>query len=367
MCLLTVDALWNFFSKDAFDKGDKSLQKCFEKYHNVLRILKENDLGDLTIDQERVLKTILIMQTSSGVDPQGGGGVIEFFSPTKENIKDAFEGTKLNKDGSGNLLDGILEQLSDKHVISKRGTSDKAVYGVYGDSIDLPKIDEIKDRVKRDFKISNLGIDINDYMKLTGYLSLRYEIEIVSIDNIDRKINNTVGAETSDGNRQIKVFIALGKDDNEGGAITQKIRTLVSEKNPYCVVVDATRVPFGNKRLDEYSDHKAYEAYYKDKDSATCILESNKAYSVVKDWVLDLSNGDFEVYCAFGGVDCRKVRGIENLFYVLGDIDRVRYPDGLEGVGGFSDTLWTANYLENSVEQAVAGTTKKSLREMKML
>lgn len=362
MCLLTVDCLWDFFCKKAIDKGSSTLRVVMEKYNSAVRSLELNNQPPLTTNQERILKTIAIMQSMSSAGGSGEEG-IEFFTPSETNIIDAYEGTSL----ISSTIRPILNELVGKNLIQRRGNASNILYRFpeYGQNAE-EEVEKIKKQIISNFSMNSL-VDLkeylSEYMKLTDYLNLRYETEGVTWSDLGRKVTNTKNAGSEPDSWKIKVFFAFAKDDNEGSLITQKIKEFAQsaeQEKFYCVIVDATQVPFGSKRLDDYAKYTAWAQYQQGKDGEDCRRNQAQANKVIEEWFNLITNDDFGVYRVFdgGGSECQKVKGFYPLCHTLEIIDKTRYTECLEGLGNFTQGMWASNNLPSGVEQGVKSEAK---------
>ena len=127
--LLTVDMLWNFFYEKGRDNLTSDIRMILDTYP------QQQNLRD---DEQRVLKTILIMQA---IDKRLGGA-IDLLKPTEQNISYAFEGIA---SGLDTACKNIAKGLNQKGILVLNPIgNNKFAYGAAVLAGDQAKIDEHK-------------------------------------------------------------------------------------------------------------------------------------------------------------------------------------------------------------------------------
>lgn len=366
MCLLTVDALWDYFYEKGRDKIDSKIRNILDNYSVIKVKCGRAGAHKLTINEERVLKTILIMQAVSNYETTSSNVNIDFFTPTFQNILDAYEGTKLNKNDSGAYINTILKPLCDNRIITKRKSGDDFVYGVFNDVIDEPDIEKEKERLRNIFELRTLfnecSIKLEDYIPLRSFLRMRYELELVTRDNLQRTVTNTQDLMDDEYRGwKIKLLVLFAKDSNDASLIRQKIKECVLNPRYYCVFIDATSLTFDGSRLEEYLDHKAYSNCSSNRDSFVSSDEQRKANAVVQKWVQDVSKNAFEIHWGFNNNVSKSAHAnnATQIASVLEKIDKERYNAGIETISfNFSDTMWTPYNISQAAEYAINQTFK---------
>ncbi len=289
--LLTIDMLWNFFyekGRDDLSSDIRMILDTFPQQHS----LRE--------DEQRVLKTILIMQA---IDKRLGG-TIDLLKPTEQNISYAFEGISSGLDvtckniAKGLINKGIL-------VLNPIGYG-KYAYGAAVLAGDQAKIDEYKKQIKQSSSTAKLVSEgkLSACLSLSPALRLRYADSITegtlltaTIADFTRLINSLKDKVNP---WHFNALIAFAKDNEEASSLSRMIKE-AAQKEEYknIVFIDATKTTLGEENFNLYVEHSAYAMYYQGNNNQSSRENAGKAERVLSvTWRNSIYNGQFIVYDA---------------------------------------------------------------------
>lgn len=287
--LLTVDMLWNFFYEKGRDNLTSDIRMILDTYP------QQQNLRD---DEQRVLKTILIMQA---IDKRLGGA-IDLLKPTEQNISYAFEGIA---SGLDTACKNIAKGLNQKGILVLNPIgNNKFAYGAAVLAGDQAKIDEHKKTVRQTSTTAKLVTEgkLSTALNLSPALRLRFADDIAS--------GSLVSVTTADFTRTINAMkdktspwhfnavIAFAKDDAEATSFRQMIKDAAS-KDEYSniVFIDALSTPLGSDDFDAYVDYSAMAQYYQGNNNQSSKENANKATQVLSmTWKNRIYNGTFVMY-----------------------------------------------------------------------
>ena len=348
--LLTIDMLWDFFYEKGKDYLSSDIRSILDNFS--LSLPKK-----LTTDEQRVLKTVLLLQAIS----QRMGNSVELFYPDDRNLKNAFEGSDLDQ-----AAVKIAEKLCRDEILYKKPLGpNKFQFSAMGNAGDMTEIARLKEEIS---KYSTAQIiqegKIEELFLLEGALKLRYERRIVSTDNIVT-VSNELRNKDYNSQGKIPLVIACAKDDAESAAVGKQIENLVSKADSYKMVfVDASVTPLGRDLLDQYSEAMANSKYYRGKDNSLATKYEENARDVLKKWKDKLGTGEYIISYHFDGNSKNKERysSIDQLKEVLFEIDKESYPSSLETGSKVIESMWQPTSIPLGVECGASETVKSSFK-----
>lgn len=289
--LLTVDMLWDFFYEKGRDDLTTDIRMILDTYP------QQHNLRE---DEQRVLKTILIMQA---IDKRLGGS-IELLKPTEQNISYAFEGIS---SGLDTACKNIAKGLNKKGVLVLNPIgNNKYAYGAAVLAGDQSKIDEYKKTVRQASSTSKLVAEgkLSTVLSLTPALKLRCADDIATgslvtatVADFTRTINALKGKESP---WHFNVIISFAKDDDEAIALRKLIKDAAA-KDEYknIVFIDTLSTPLGNDDFDAYVEYSAMSQYYQGNNNPSAKENAHKASQVLSvTWKNRIYNGTFIMYYA---------------------------------------------------------------------
>lgn len=287
--LLTIDMLWDFF----YEKGKDNLSPDIRMILDVFS--QQKNLRD---DQQRVLKTILIMQA---IDKRLRGE-IDILKPTEQNISYAFEGIA---SGIDSTCKNLAKQLCKNGVLVKTPIgNNKFAYGVAVLAGDQVRINEWKKSIRNNSSTASLVSDgkLGTCLSLSPALKLRFtedynsgQIIPVTINDFTKTINTLKNCRE---NWHFNAVIAFAKDSIEGSTLREKIKAaIVSGEYNNMLIIDATASPLGDEDFDAYVDYSAMANYYQGNNNPSAKENSKKAEQVLSiTWKNRIYNGTFTIW-----------------------------------------------------------------------
>lgn len=340
--LLTIDMLWDFFN----GKGQNGLNDDVRVILDSYNLLQSDKL---TPDEQRVFKTILLLQAIS----QRISGV-ELLRPNEMNVDLAFSGTDWSK-GKGR---SIAEKLCRDGLIFKKPVGGgRMEYTVANSTGDAATIEKKKQEVKAETKTQNLVInaDIMTAIQLPASIKGRFDIESAAIGNIAPVISKV--SSTNKPNR-FKMIVTFALDDNEAAAMKGTLLNAASNNNDIIFVDCLT--PMGEDLYDQYIENMAYSRYYAQNDRTRATNFENQAIRCLNDWKNKISFGAFMLYSVDNKSGLR-LAGIAALQDELKAVEHQKYYYGLSQYNVI-DNMFAKGPLaqgaECGINQILAGTFK---------
>ena len=337
--LLTMDYLWNFFYEKGRDEhvsgeGRTNLDMIIA---SVLDTYPQN-ARKLNREQSRVLKVVLMMQAIS----RKLNNSVALLRPTEKNILLAFEGWEDCGTGVNYFTaspKNILKyQLKDQLRIlvtspTENGVDEYITATVQGDQV---QIDAIVKRLTEETATSRLVTDakLMDAFPLSVSQKSRFSFVAVTVANFTREVNKLTdrsALRVSKGSAAVIDFhiygvICFARDENE----QKKIRKLIAEartdpEKRELVLIDASGIPMGADRFEEWAKYAGNEEYWRNKDPQIANTNENRAREQTDAWNDAVKNGKVLVYYAekFDKELCA-VKQLKSR--VLPDIVRKKYP-----------------------------------------
>lgn len=287
--LLTIDMLWNFFYEKGRDNLTTDIRMILDTYP------QQRNLRD---DEQRVLKTILIMQA---IDKRLGGA-IDLLKPTEQNINYAFEGIASGLDVRCKNIAKALNELGIL-VLNPIGNN-KYAYGAAVLAGDQSKIDEYKKTVRNTCTTEKLVAEGNleTALALSSALKLRYSEDATTgaLIPVTRSSFTREISKLKDRNKpwMINAVLAFAKDDTEASLFRKEIKeAAMKEEFRGIVFIDALSSPLGEESLDAYIEYQAMSQYYQGNNNQSARENANKASQILKiNWKQKIYNGSFVVY-----------------------------------------------------------------------
>lgn len=277
--LLTVDMLWDFFT----GKEQNGLNDDVRVILDSFGLLKK---GSLLPDQERVFKTVLLLEALSL-----RVGDVELLRPNEQNIDLAFAGTDWQKGKARSIAAGLWEQglLFEKSV----GNGLKE-YTVANSGGDRGQIEILKQEVRNNTKTQDLIVsaELMSAAQLPVELTTRFITEGAAAANftqIRKKLN-----ENTYPNR-LKAVVSFALDDTEAvtlkSAITKQIMLPANE-----LIFIESLIPMGNDLFVQYVDNMAYSKNYEKNDKKRADGFEQHAKKCLSEWKERISAGAFMLY-----------------------------------------------------------------------
>lgn len=298
--VLTIDYLWNFFYERGTDENTSGIGRSNldVAIATILDTYSGNENKLSSMDEKRVLKTVLMMQAISKKLNNG----VEILRPTARNIRFAFAGDDtMDNNRAVNL---IINQLVPKKILyvdSDGSVEEYAAAAVAGDQV---QIDAIKDRLRKELKTAvllNVG-EFEHALALPVSIRARYVFESVTVDNFKIKINKITNERET---YQFYAVICYARNEEE----QKRMRTLIAEAVKdvlyrKIVFIDVSAIIMGADNVERYIDVAAQEEYWRPKDSKLADKKLESVSEILGEWKREIGKGPFLVYK--GGEDERQ-------------------------------------------------------------
>lgn len=341
---LTIDLLWDFFSNNEQNSLNEKVRSILNSY-NLL------DPSRLILDEQRVLKTIALLQVIS-LEVAGH----ELLSPTEENIDLAFSGI-WTKGKAISIAHGLLH----KGFIFKRPISNNrfefSILNVHSNESVEPYIKTIREGIKtHDLIIRGdlvKAITIPDSCKLRFYIA---EACAADFKLVLQKVKNDPAYNRF--SNRFKVIITFSMNDAELAKIDKLYHDTINELDD--IIVITTLSPMGQDLLDKYIENMGYSKFNAQKDKQQAMHYENEAVKVLQEWSNRIKSGAFMLYTPDKREGLR-IANIESLKEKFSSINREKYSYGLEQYT-LSSTMYTYFNIGQGVEcgltQRVVGAYK---------
>lgn len=316
--LLTIDMLWDFFYEKGKDNLSPDIRMILDAYP------QQKNLRD---DEQRVLKTVLIMQA---IDKRTGGS-LDIIKPTDQNLSYAFEG--ITSSGLDTRCKNIAKALCTKGVLVQNPIgNNKYAYGVAVLAGDQKRIDDNKRDIRNSTTTAGLVEmgGLSTCLTLSPALRLRFAeddkgaLVTVTVNDFTKKINELK-------NRQedwhFNAVIAFSMNDLESKTLQEKIKQAVAnEEYKNILFIDATYSPLGDDDLESYIDYAALALYYNQSNPRSSRDNDNKAKLILSNnWRNRIYNGKFVVY-SYDNKDGEPAIGGTALMDILKTVVLKKYP-----------------------------------------
>lgn len=277
--LLTIDMLWDFFT----GKDQNGLNDDVRVILDSFGLLKK---GSLNPDQERVFKTVLLLEAISL-----RVGNVELLRPNEQNIDLAFVGTDWSKGKARNIAAGLCQQglLFEKPV----GNGLKE-YTVANRDGDIGKINKLKVDIRNSTKTQDLIVsaDLMSAVQLPVAIRPRFVMEGAASSNLTPVSSKLSGQ--SKPNR-FKTVVAFALNDTEAATIKNAIlKAIVQPSNELFYIECLT--PMGDDLLSQYVENMAYSKNYAQNDRQRAMGFETQAKKCLTEWKQRISAGAFILY-----------------------------------------------------------------------
>lgn len=343
--LLTIDMLWDFFN----GKGQNGLNDDVRVILDSYNLLQSDKL---TPDEQRVFKTVLLLQAIS----QRISGV-ELLRPNDMNVDLAFSGTDWSK-GKGK---SIAEKLCRDGLIFKKPVGGgKMEYTVANSTGDAATIEKKKQEVTSETKTQNLIVsaELLTAIQMPASIRGRFELEGASINNFGQVASK---AEQSVKTNRYKAIVTFALNDNEVSILKEqmlKSSQLISKDVMYIQCLTT----MGQDLYEQYIENMAYSRYYAQNDKARATNFEKQAIRCLEEWKNKITSGAFMLY-TFDNKSGLRLAGIQALQDELKNIEHQKYIYGLSQYSVI-DNMFAKGPLAQGAECGIngvlAGTFKSS-------
>ena len=346
--LLTVDMLWDFF----YEKGKEYLTADIR---SILDCYSRATTKNLTSDEQRVLKSVLLLQAIS----QRVGPSVDLFISNEKNINNAFEGSDLDIGAAGRIAQKLCR---DEILYLKPLGGNKYQFSALVNTGDRSAVEKIKEDICKKTTAALIAEgNVSEAISLGGALKLRYVTRFVSVSDFKVTINTLRNQEVNFPGKLVAV-VAMAKDDSESATISKMISDAVSDGSYHMIFIDASLTFLGRDAFDQYVEAMANAQYQRGKDNGSANQYDSNAKDVLKKWKNRIASGEFIIsYIKKDGtVSKERVATVEYLYNALMDINKGYFESSLETGSAVIDTMWVANLLKLGVECGATQITKNT-------
>ena len=277
--LLTIDMLWDFFN----GKGQSGLNDDVRVILDSYNLLQSDKL---TEDEQRVFKTVLLLQAIS----QRIVGV-ELLRPNEMNVDLAFSGTDWSK-GKGR---SIAEKLCRDGLLFKKPVGGgKMEYTVANSTGDAATIEKKKQEVIAETRTQNLVVsaDLIGAIQLPASIKLRYELESATNNNIGSSMSKAI---QNCKNNRFKVIVTYAINESEMSLLREQLIKHANGLNDSVMFVECL-TSMGKDLYEQYIENMAYSKYYAQNDKTRAANFEKQAVHCLNDWKQKIQLGAFMLY-----------------------------------------------------------------------
>ena len=341
--LLTIDMLWDFFT----GKDQNGLNDDVRVILDSFDLLKK---GSLTPDQERVFKTVLLLEAISL-----RVGNVELLRPNEQNIDLAFVGTDWSKGKARNIAAGLCQQglLFEKPV----GNGLKE-YTVANRDSDIGKINKLKVDIRNSTKTQDLIVsaDLMSAVQLPIAIRPRFVMEGAAASNLTPVSSKLSGQ--SKPNR-FKTVVAFALNDTEAATIKNAIlKAIVHPSNDLFYIECLT--PMGDDLLSQYVENMAYSKNYAQNDRQRAMGFETQAKKCLTEWKQRISSGAFILYTP----EHKSGTRVANLAALQEELQKINHQIYFCGLEQFNliDNMFLKGPLAQGAECGIAEELKSTFK-----
>lgn len=344
---LTVDMLWNFFTS----KGETGLDDDVRGILGNYALLQG---GQLIPDEQRVLKTILLLQAVSlRVND-------ELLVPNDQNLELAFMGTSWNK---GKSL-AIAKGLCDKNLLFKKPVAGGKMEYCVVSANSSDDIKKYRDEVINETHTQGLIVaaDLKNAVTFPIAVKERY----IPMETSYSGFPSAVSAMKNEHRQErFKVIITFAMDDVEAQQIQQQIIKQVNMPGNDILFIE-TLSPMGKDLKDQYVESMTFSKYNTRKDKAQASHYQTQAESVLVAWKNKIASGAFNLYTPEHKFADRKAT-LGDLQDALTALNHKKYFYGLEQYN-LNGTMYSMYQLANGagfgIEEKLSGAYDNKNKNM---
>lgn len=342
--LLTIDMLWDFF----YGKGQNGLNDDVRVILDSYSLLKSDKLSP---DEQRVLKTVLLLQAISMRI-----GDVELLKPNEQNVDLAFSGIGWSKGKAKSLAEKLVR---DGLLFKKPVGGGKTEYTVANSTGDAATIRKIKEQVINDTKTQDLIVqaDLVGAVQLPAPIAGRFVIDAAAIKNFSPTLSKVESKRVPD---RFRILTTFALNDDEAAQLKNRIIQTIRSGKSDIIFVDAGLTPMGKDLFDQYVESMAYSRYYAQNDKHRAGEFQSQATKCLTEWKTKVQSGAFMLYNEDHPSGIR-MANLAALQEELSALNHRHYPDGLEQFNVIANMFMKgplAQGAECGITQKLSGTFK---------
>ena len=338
--LLTVDLLWDFF----YGKGQAGLNDDVRSILDNYSMLQGNKL---LLEEQRVLKTILLLQAVS-LRVSGNDLIV----PDDQNLDLSFQGTDWNKGKALAIANGLIDK---GFVFKKPVAGGKTEYCVASQVNDEANIKKYRDEVIKETKTQGLitTAKLGEAITIPVAVKNRFIVKETGMGAFSSTLSEMKNECQQE---RFKVIVTMAMDDKEAAQLQQQITKQINMPGNDIIFIE-TLSPMGKDLYNQYIESMAFSKYYMKKNSDQAVHYEGQARNVLTSWKNKITGGAFNLYTAEQKVADRKAT-IEDLYDALVLMNHKKYYYGLEQYD-LNATMYSVYQLANGagfgIEQKLSG------------
>lgn len=278
--LLTIDMLWDFFNSNGKIGMSDDVRMILDSY-NLLRLEK------LTSDEQRVLKTVLLLQAISlrVLD-------VDMLRPTKQNVDLAFSGTDWNKGKAAQIADKLCK---DGILFDKNLGGGMVEYSIANSSASSTSMEPFRKKVRESLNLNELIVngELDAAVALPASIRGRYILGTCGAKNFQAASLMLAGKKKAN---RFAVMVSYALTDAEAAQVQAHILKAVKENKNDFLYIDTSVTPMGKDLLDQYVENMAYSNYYAHSEKNRAAKYQQQAKENLRTWKTNIMQGAFVLY-----------------------------------------------------------------------
>lgn len=342
--LLTIDMLWDYFTAKEQKLSDK-VRTILDSYYLIRK-------GSLLPEQERVLKTVLLLEAVSQVVSN-----VSLLRPTSKNIDLAFTETGWQKGKAMAVAKGLFEQgiLFERSV--GNGMKEYTVANSGAGGADITKLKhEIRDSLKTAELITNA--ELISAISLPAAVRERYILEGAAHSNFPQVVSRAAGNVRCN---RFTAVAAFAMNDEEAERIRSSVLKEVTKPGNELFFIESL-VPMGRNLIEQYVENMAYCKSYAQSDKQRAAGFEAQAKKNLSEWKQNIVSGAFMLYTP-ENKSGQRLANLDVLKEELLRIDRQKYFCGAEQYNLIDNMFMKgplAQGAESGICQELRGTFRSS-------
>lgn len=337
--LLTIDMLWDFFNGKEQSGLNDDVRVILDSY-GLLKTEK------LTLDEQRVLKTVLLLQalTQRVTD-------VELIRPNEQNVDLAFSGTGWAKGKGRNIAEKLC---TDGLLFRKPIGGGKTEYTVANSTGDIATIEKYKQTVRNETTTQKLIVnaDLIESIQLPIAIRNRFILESASVSNFTNVLSKLNGRNCPE---RFKAVVTFAINDEEEEQIKNLILKAVDNSYNTVMFIDTGLSPMGKDLYNQYIENMAYSYYYAQNDKTRSTGFEKHALRCLEEWSSRIASGAFMIYDEEHKSGMRRAN-LADMHETLAIMNHQIYSCGLEQFS-LSDTMFTMYQLANGAQYGLEHRT----------
>ena len=342
--LLTIDMLWDFF----YGKGQNGLNDDVRVILDSYSLLNSDKLSP---DEQRVLKTVLLLQAISM-----RVGDVELLKPNEQNVDLAFSGTGWSKGKARSIAEKLVR---DGLLFKKPVGGGKTEYTVANSTGDAATIRKKKEEVINDTKTQDLLVqaDLMSAIQLPAPIAGRFVMEASATKNFPQVLSKVDSKHTAD---RFRILTTFALNDDEAAQLKNQIIQAIRAGKSDIIFIDAGLTPMGKDLFDQYVESMAYSRYYAQNDKHRASEFQSQASKCLTEWKTKVQSGAFMLYSEDhpSGIRMANMAALQE---ELSALNHRHYPYGLEQFNVIANMFMKgplAQGAECGMTQKLSGTFK---------